>query len=200
MITKPRAVALVTGTLVLSACGSVTAGQDTTAVSNAAPVMTTSSAQPSADFNEADVMFAQMMLQHHRQAVEMADLAGTRASDKEVKDLAAKIKAAQEPEIQTMQSWLKAWGKPMPTGGTMEPGMPGGMSERDMERLKASTGSAFDKEFLRMMIRHHKGAIAMARAEQARGTNPQAKQLAGTIVTDQQAEVEQMRKILDRLQ
>ncbi|MEQ4723184.1 DUF305 domain-containing protein [Nonomuraea sp. B19D2] len=167
--------------------------------SRAAPVATTATAQPSAEFNNADVRFTQMMIAHHQQAIQMAELASTRASNTEVKDLAEKIKASQQPEIETMQGWLEAWGKPMPTGD-MGHEMPGGMSDADMQKLEKAQGAAFDKQFLKLMIVHHRGAITMARAERKRGENPQAKQLAEKIISDQQAEVEQMRKMLDRLQ
>lgn len=163
-----------------------------------APAATTPSAQPSATFNDADVMFAQMMIPHHEQAVEMADLASTRASDPEVKELAVKIKAAQDPEIQTMKGWLTEWGKPMPSGG-MGHGMPGIMSEEDMKKLDAAKGKAFDKLFAEQMITHHKGAIEMARTEQADGSNPKAKELAKAIETTQEAEVAQLQKLVDRL-
>ncbi|MGN9843650.1 DUF305 domain-containing protein [Nonomuraea sp. H19] len=166
--------------------------------SSSAPAATTSSAQPSAAFNDADVMFAQMMIPHHEQAVEMADLAPTRASDPEVKELATKIKAAQEPEIQTMEDWLTEWGKPAPEDA-MGHDMPGVMSEEDMKKLEAAKGKQFDKLFVQHMIAHHNGAIEMARTEQANGSNPQAKELAKTIETTQQAEVGQLQKILDRL-
>lgn len=192
-----RGTSLAAGALVLVACGSAPTAQNASALTNASPTAT--SPQPSGDFNDADVMFAQMMSQHHRQAIEMADLAETRASDTEVKELAERIKASNQAEKATMQGWLKAWGKPMPTDGMMH-GMPGAMSGEDMQRLESAKGAAFDKEFLQMMIAHHKGAIAMARTEKRRGENPEAKQLADTIMKDQQAEVEQMQKMLDRLQ
>lgn len=60
------------------------------------------SASSSNGFNGADAMFAQMMIPHHEQAVAMADLAATRAGDPELKELSAKIKAAQAREISTM--------------------------------------------------------------------------------------------------
>ncbi|MEQ4725593.1 DUF305 domain-containing protein [Nonomuraea sp. B19D2] len=190
----------------LSACGGTDSasmgGHDMSTMSSSAPAATAASAQPSATFNDADVMFAQMMIPHHQQAVEMAELADTRASDKEIKDLAAKIKAAQDPEIQTMQGWLTAWGKPMPSGGTdhgMGHDMLGMMSEEDMKKLADAKGAAFDKQFAQLMIAHHNGAIEMARTEQSQGSNPEAKDLAKTIEAAQQAEVEQMRKILKRL-
>jgi uncharacterized protein (DUF305 family) len=186
----------------LTACGGsdggTTATHDMSTMPSSAPAAMPATSRPAADFNDADVMFAQMMIPHHQQAVEMAELADSRASDQEVKDLAAKIKAAQDPEIQTMQGWLETWGKPMPSGG-MNHGMPGIMSEQDMNKLEAAKGAAFDKQFVRLMTAHHKGAIEMARTEQSQGANPQAKELAKTIESAQQAEVTQMQKILDRL-
>ncbi|MEV4177140.1 DUF305 domain-containing protein [Nonomuraea sp. NPDC049709] len=165
---------------------------------SSAPAATSATAQPSSVVNDADVMFAQMMIPHHEQAVEMADLAPARAADPEVKELAAKIKAAQAPEIQTMKGWLTGWGKSAPEAG-MGHDMPGVMSEEDMAKLRAAKGAEFDKLFAQQMIAHHEGAIEMARTEQADGASPQAKELARTIETTQRAEVEQLRKLRDRL-
>ncbi|MFG1710994.1 DUF305 domain-containing protein [Nonomuraea sp. M3C6] len=202
------AASIATGVMLVlvAGCGGTdsgsTGGHDMSAMSSSAPAATTASAQPAAAFNDADATFAQMMIPHHQQAVEMADLAETRAADKEIKELAAKIKAAQDPEIQTMQGWLTAWGKPMPSGG-MDQGMghdmPGMMSEEDMKKLEDAKGAAFDRQFAELMIAHHNGAIEMARTEQSQGSNAEAKALAKTIETAQQAEVAQMREILDRL-
>ncbi|MEO3867597.1 DUF305 domain-containing protein [Nonomuraea sp. B12E4] len=182
----------------VSACGgnggSVT-GHEEMSNRNAAA---TASPQPSGTFNDADVMFAQMMIPHHEQAVQMAELAPARAGDPEIEKLAAKIKAAQDPEIQTMKGRLAEWGKPAPEAG-MGHDMPDVMSEEDMTKLKATKGAEFDKLFAQQMIAHHDGAIEMARTEQANGSNPQAKALAATIESTQQAEVKQLQKILDRL-
>ncbi len=200
-INRKTSVAIAAGALTLAAAcggnGDSMAGHEGMS-SSSAPAATTASAQPSATFNDADVMFAQMMIPHHEQAVEMAELAPERAADPEIKELAAKIKAAQDPEIQTMKGWLTEWGKAAPEGG-MGHDMPGVMSEEDMTKLKAAKGSEFDKLFAQQMIAHHNGAIEMARTEQSGGSNPEAKELAKTIETAQQAEVEQLQKILDRL-
>jgi uncharacterized protein (DUF305 family) len=77
--------------------------------------------------------------------------------------------------------------------------MPGMMSEQDMAKLEAAKGTAFDRMFAQMMIAHHNGAIAMARDEQAKGANPQAKALAVTIEKTQTAEVAKLQQILNRL-
>ncbi|MFG3697718.1 DUF305 domain-containing protein [Micromonospora sp. NPDC047620] len=195
--------ATVTAALVLTACGgdghsSPGAGHGTPATSG--PAATASGA---AAFGDADAMFAQMMIPHHRQAVEMAELAATRAADPEVKRLAGEIKAAQAPEIATMSGWLSAWGRPVPSPGAetphMDHGMPGMMSDADMKKLAAASGREFDRQFLTMMIAHHEGAVTMARDELARGVNAEAKALAQQIVTTQQAEIDTMEKILGRL-
>lgn len=190
--------------LTTAACGDDMSDMDHGS-GNSPTATASASAQTSAAVNDADVMFAQMMVPHHRQAVEMADLAPTRANDPELKDLAAKIKAAQDPEIATMTGWLTAWGKPTgaPQGhdmhGTSPSGMPGMADEEQMNKLKAAKGTEFDKMFAQMMIDHHKGAIEMAKTEQADGANPEAKALAAKIEADQAAEVQTLQKILDRL-
>ncbi|MEU7909229.1 DUF305 domain-containing protein [Actinoplanes sp. NPDC049118] len=199
-----RAVLAGSATLILvglSACGGgdhVPAGSGHGSTTAAAP---SARAAPGAVFNGADVAFAQHMIVHHQQAVEMAALADTRAADPQVKDLANRIEAAQAPEIATMTGWLTAWGRPpaTPDGGghgSEHESMPGMMSDADMRKLAGSTGAAFDKQFLTMMIAHHEGAITMANEETAEGSNPDAKALAAKIVTDQQAEITTMKDLL----
>ena len=188
-------------TLALSAaCG----GDDMAGMDHGAGTATGASSAPasSATFNDADVQFAQMMIVHHQEALDMAAMAETKATDPEVKKIAGEIKNAQDPEIKTMTGWLTSWGQPtsMPSGHNMEgmSSMPGSMSEEDMTKLEAATGAEFDREFTRMMIEHHKGAIEMAQ-QQTAGTNPDAKALAATIEKAQTAEVATLQKILDRL-
>jgi uncharacterized protein (DUF305 family) len=165
---------------------------------------TAASSSAASEFNDSDVMFAQMMIPHHQQAVQMADLAATRANDPELKSLAAQIKAAQAPEMSTMTGWLTAWGRPTapPTasgGHDHGGGMPGMMSAQDMDALASATGTDFDRKFAQMMVAHHNGAIEMAKTEQASGANTQAKELAAQIEKSQTAEVKQLQSILDRL-
>lgn len=150
------------------------------------------------DHNAVDVTFATDMIPHHRQAVEMADLAATRAENPEVLQLAEEIAGAQEPEIETMSGWLEEWGEPLPDdmGGMDMGGMPGMMSEERMQGLEEANGLAFDAMFLQMMIEHHKGAIEMSRTELTDGQNPEAKKLAQAIIDAQQAEITEMQQLL----
>ncbi|MBD8607556.1 DUF305 domain-containing protein [Aeromicrobium sp. CFBP 8757] len=161
-----------------------------------------------ADFNKADVSFAQDMIPHHRQATEMAALAKTRTDTAAVLELAADIEAAQGPEIDTMTGWLNKWGKDVPAEGDDMGGMdhsnmggdsssmPGMMSDDQLAELEASSGAGFDQMFLTMMLAHHEGAVQMAKAEQSDGKNADAKALAGTIRKDQTAEIATMRDLL----
>ncbi|MGW1324275.1 DUF305 domain-containing protein [Streptomyces antibioticus] len=180
--------------LVLVACGGDRDGDGGKAASTSAARST---------YGAADVAFAKGMIPHHRQAVEMAGLAAGRAQSPEVKKLAADIEKAQGPEIETLSGWLASWGEEVPAPGAMDhsahgdmQGMEGMMSGEEMGRLQDSSGSAFDTAFLRMMIEHHKGAVAMAETEQADGTYAPAKAMAGDIITSQTAEITRMSALL----
>ncbi|NUK04473.1 DUF305 domain-containing protein [Streptomyces lunaelactis] len=196
--------AVTAATLLLAACGSDTSGAGHEGHNSAATQESTKSPAAGA-FNDADVTFAQSMIVHHQQALEMSKLADGRASDQEIKTLAGQIEKAQDPEIKTMQSWLKAWGKPESSGmdhGGMNHGsgsMPGMMSEKDMADLTAAKGTGFDRKFAELMIAHHNGAIDMAKDEQKNGRDAAAKKLADDVIKNQSTEVKQMQGILDRL-
>lgn len=150
------------------------------------------------DHNTADVTFATDMIPHHRQAVEMAELAESRSSNPEVLDLAAGIRDAQDPEIATMSGWLEEWGEPVPAemDGMDDGGMPGMMSEEQLAELEAATGTTFDEQFLEMMIDHHTGAVQMAQTEQADGQYADAIDLAEQIEEGQTAEIATMQELL----
>ena len=184
--------------LALSACGS---GDDSHSTMPGAGTTSSSTADGTTTASSGDVEFAQMMIPHHEQAVEMATMAQERASSPEVKQLAEEIAAAQEPEIETMTGWLEDWGtevSPDSESGMGHSGSDGSgmMSDADMESLGAATGSEFDRMFLTMMIEHHTSAIEMAQTEQQDGENPDAIALAERIEADQTAEIAQMEDLL----
>ncbi len=184
-----------------AACGS---GTETTAGGTAAG--TSPSASTSA-FNPADVAFATGMIPHHAQALEMAEMARTSATDAEVKALAVEIEKAQDPEITTMTGWLKEWNAPVPSTGPGHSGSAGGhsgmgtgmMTADQMDTLDATTGPAFDRRWLERMTEHHEGAVEMARTELRDGQDPRAKALAEQIRAAQTAEIATMAGISQRL-
>lgn len=204
-----------TTVLALAACGSST--DSTTSPASASgghgmtsmPTMTGRTSTPTGagtataagQHNDADVRFATDMIPHHRQAIQMSTMAATRASTMQVKDLAAQIRAAQTPEIRTMSGWLTGWGEPVPgTMGGMSMGSTGGMSPQEMTALGRATGPAFDRMFLTGMVKHHQGAVAMAKTELAQGTNADAKKLARSIIESQNKEIAQMKSMLAQMQ
>src|SRR4051794_10531690 len=150
-------------------------------------------------FNSQDVTFAHEMIAHHQQAIDTASQAPTKTENADVLRLAAQIEAAQQPEITTMEAWLSEWKQPattaMPGHGHVD-ATTGMMTNEDMQMLAAASGTDFDRMFLTMMIRHHQGAIDMAKTEQAKGNDTRPKQLAATIIGAQQAEIDHMNSLL----
>lgn len=183
----------------LAACSS--SGTDTSSATPNVSVAVTGSA--------TDIAFAQGMIPHHEQAVEMADLALDPRADAspQVKKLARQIKGAQDPEIQQMTQWLQQWGAPTAMPGAtgdmsdMDHGghdmggmtMSGMMTDEQMAQLSQATGEQFDTMWLQMMIAHHEGAISMAEQVKAGSDNPEVTSMADAIITGQRAEIETMR-------
>ncbi|ALV42320.1 DUF305 domain-containing protein [Pseudarthrobacter sulfonivorans] len=191
--------------IALAGCSTGSTGSDGSSMPNmthGGSGMHSSSAPAAAEFNEADAVFAQLMIRHHAQAVEMSDLMlekeGIPAT---VTDLATRIKAAQGPEIEKMTAWLKSWNQPteMPSGMAGGHSMSGMMGQEDMTALRAGQGTEAAKLFLTQMIAHHEGAVTMAKTESTDGKYPEAVQLAKDIVTAQETEIQEMKDLLATL-
>jgi uncharacterized protein (DUF305 family) len=194
--------ATVAATVLLAGCASSSTSSAETPDSQSA-----ASGAVVATGSDADITFAQLMIPHHEQAVQMADIALQRATSPEVTDLATQIKAAQDPEIQQMRGWLEQWGAPeqmdgvdgmdhgdMDMGGQTAGGM---MSDEDMGALMDASGADFDQMWLTMMIAHHEGAIEMAEQVKAQSTTPDVTALADAIVAGQTTEIDTMQQLLD---
>lgn len=156
--------------------------------------------------NAADVTFATEMLPHHEQAVEMADMALSRDTNAQVKQLAQQIKGAQAPEIAELSGWLTGWNQPVPAAGShptnmsgMGAGNDGMMSDAEMTALDAASGTEFAKLWLTGMVKHHTGAVSMAKAALMGGQNSDTKALATSIVASQSIEIATMSKLLTTL-
>ena len=196
--------------LVLAGCGSTHTGT-TAGGTHSGGTHASTAAEASASYgppaagphNAQDVGFVKDMLPHHSQAVEMADMALSRDTTPQVKALARQIKNAQAPEINAMGGWLTGWGEKIPAthsmGSMSMGGMSGGtgmMDAQQMTSLDKATGAVFAKMWLTDMTEHHTGAITMARTEQTSGRNPDAKQLASSIIASQTAEITRMKELL----
>ncbi|GAA3243646.1 DUF305 domain-containing protein [Streptomyces sp. XM83C] len=145
--------------------------------------------------NSADVRYAQMMIEHHEQALRMTRLAPERAGSEAVRRLAERISAAQRPEIDAMRSWLKSNGKSATAGPHDLHSMPGMATEAQLARLGAAKGAAFDALFLSLMITHHSGAIDMAAEVKAQGNSIAVEEMADDVIAQQTAEITRMRQM-----
>lgn len=184
---------------VLAACGSSSSmnmSASSSAAQSSAPPATAAPTTPS----PADVMFAQMMIPHHEQAVVMSDYALENTSNPEVLALAEQIKAAQQPEIEQMTSWLEEWGVPVMSGMDAMGahgghGMSGMLTDEQLDELANATDAEFDALYLAYMIDHHEGAIDMAE-DVADSQDPRVAALAAAIIEAQRAEILEMQRLL----
>ncbi len=169
--------------------------------------------EPTPGPDSVEAGFARDMSRHHLQGVEMANLVPERSTDPEVRRLAFDIAETQQNQVGRMQGWLALWDLP-PTGGEtmawMASGghtghdmgatagglMPGMATEEELARLRSLSGTEFDVEFLRLMIRHHQGGFDMAQYAAGHATLPAVASLAGTIAETQTVEVTTMERML----
>lgn len=178
------------------ACGS----SDTSSSATPETAVDESGDSPAVEFNDDDVMFAQMMIPHHEQAIEMSDIAldpAVGASDA-VRALAEQIKGAQDPEIDQMKSLLAAWRQSMMMDSDMDHStmMSGMLTLEELATLSQRRGPEFDTAWLEAMIAHHEGALQMAQDALEKGSNPDVRALCEAIIAGQQAEIDQMRNLL----
>ena len=183
------------------------------AVATLAPLMWLVGCGSDAEHNEADVEFATAMIEHHAQAIQMANFTiGREGLDPQVAGLAEQIRITQTEEIDTMSAWLEEWGEPVPetgfaTGdghthsedsGSEDHGdMPGMASGAALDALAEAPDAEFEEQWLAMMVEHHEGAVAMAEEVVDAGESPEVEDLAASIKADQQAEIEEMSSWLD---
>jgi uncharacterized protein (DUF305 family) len=155
--------------------------------------------EPAAGRDPDDVAFLRDMMVHHSQAIVMAEWARTRARNPSVRALAERIRVGQQPEIDAMRATLTGWGEPAPDLAHARhedhTGMPGMASPAELAALERSTGTAFDAMFLRLMIRHHQGAVTMSRTVADTGQDLRTGDLAQEIGITQTKEIATMRKL-----
>jgi uncharacterized protein (DUF305 family) len=176
--------------LLLGACGGSSDGTATDTVQ----------ATASAGFDDDDVMFAQMMIPHHEQAIELSDIAldPTVGASEDVRRLATAIKAAQDPEIAEMKALLSGWGVSTEMDPDMDHSemMDGMLTTGELESLSQLRGAAFDRAWMEAMIKHHEGAVSMAQDVLADGVNTEMRALATAIESAQTGEIAEMRALL----
>ena len=186
----------IAGLLLLAACS----GESQNMSDMSTDSIGTNATSSESSFNDADVMFAQMMLPHHEQAIELADMAldPTLMAGEQVKTLASQIKSAQDPEIDLMTQWLTDWEKPlMDMSEEHDMSMDGMLSVDEIAALGQLMGEEFDQAWATAMIAHHKGAIKMAETVKDDGQSTLVQDLANLIIQAQQSEIAVLDTLLD---
>lgn len=166
-----------------------------------APATATTTDEQGPPHNSADVTFAEEMIPHHQQAIALAALVPGRSTNPEVIKIAAGIAAQQEPEMTAMRAMMIQWQVDPPTvshhGGSTQSGNQQGMvDDATMATLKTLKGDQFDTLWLKSMISHHQGAVAMAKVEIAHGESQDMKATANNIVITQEAEIVELTQLL----
>lgn len=173
-----RILAAALGLLLVAACGPV-------GPAGGAPV------------NAQDVMFVQMMVPHHRQGIEIAEVGAQRARTPELRTLASAVAATQQDEVETMLRWLHDWDQPLtaPSGAHDHHG---GMPETDRDQIAALRRSkSFERDFLNLLIAHQDDAVQLAGTEAASGAAPEVRRWAEQVRTSRKAQIDQMLRLLD---
>lgn len=151
---------------------------------------------PNAASAPFDLQFIDTMSEHHRSAIEMAEMALKKSENAELKKFAQKIIDDQKKEIAQMKEWRDKWYPGAPSAKNMEmPGMADSMKmmmSEDMKKMEAASGKDFDLHFLDMMTPHHAGAVEMAQEAQAKAEHPEIKTLAAGVIKAQDAEIKMM--------
>ncbi len=192
---------LVAGLVALAGCGTGD-GSPSTAGAPISPLPQSATGAPaSAEYNDADVMFLQMMIAHNAQGVEIVKLVHAKqAQQPQLKDLAAAIEATQQTETTDMRNWLKSWGKP--ETGSMDPhahhhhGGDGLTDKGLLDALSKKDGKEFTLDFADIFVAHQHNGVALARTELKDGKNPESKALAQRIMDSRTGEVQQIRTLV----
>lgn len=148
------------------------------------------------------VGFARDMSTHHANAVTMAEIAHRRSTDPELNYLAFDILSTQQGQIGIMSGWLELWGQAQSARGQQmawmghDGPMPGLAADAEIAELKTLPVAAMEEQWLRLMIRHHRGAVPMADAAAERAASPEVARLAEKMSAGQQSEIEAMQDML----
>ncbi len=127
------------------------------------------------------------MIPHHQEAVDTSKIILEKSTSRELKAIATKIVTAQEKEITQMKGWLKDW---YPNSILKAEYMP------MMQDLSKLSGHDLEDAFIADMIKHHEGAIAMAKEVLEISQRPEIVSIAKNIISTQKAEIAVFQKMM----
>ena len=142
-----------------------------------------------------DLLFLDTMSKHHQGAVDMAEAAKGRITNRQLKAMVEKMPAAQQREIDQMKSWRDQWYPgAAPAENMSMPGMDASMNMDMSPMMTMQAGTGYDVMFIDMMIPHHQGAVTMSQDALAKAEHPELRTLAQTIIDEQQKEIDQLNR------
>ncbi|KJK45644.1 hypothetical protein UK23_25305 [Lentzea aerocolonigenes] len=196
---KRLVIAIAAAVLALAGCGGeaiVPEGQGAHGhgANSAAPPPPAASSR----FNDADVTFVQMMVDHLQLGISLSQLAMAKATKQETKDLAGAINTTQREELSMLKSWLKLWGKPEQGGANLHVQHGGQplLDDKVINDTKEKSGAEFDLAFLNLMTGHQGAAVEMALTEKKDGQNPETTAYAERVANTRQGQIQQMLKAI----
>ena len=163
-------------------------------ISNGAAASTHAKSLQNLDMNE--IMFAQMMIPHHKQAITMSEIALKKSRNQGILKISKQIKDMQSSEISQLTYWLKATNSSMTMDHDMK--MSGMLTKNELNSLNRASGADFDKKFLTLMIKHHQGAIEMLDLI-SDSNNAEAMALGKSIKNTQSKEINNMKQLLKKI-
>lgn len=195
-----RAALLLTTVLCSLACNKT---KDSSSERTPPPPPATDSAPPPAKPDSAkappvapppyDLQLIDTMSQHHRGAIQMGQMAATRAHHAELKEFGGKLATDLDRQVTLLKGWRDQWynGKPNAENRRLA-GMTKSMANVNTAGIDSLSGEDFDRTFLDMMISHHQGATAMAKEAIDKVEHAELKALSEQISVVQQRELDMM--------
>ena len=200
-----RRLVIAVAVLALAGCGGgdaiVPQGQQQQAHGHGAATSTAPPPAATARFNDADVMFAQMMVAHLQQGIDLSVVAKSMATGQKVKELAGAVDSTQREELEMLKGWLRLWGKPeQPSGDPNVHAAHGGMPLLDakvISDIKDRSKEEFDLAYLNLMTGHQGGAVEMAQTELKDGSNPETTAYAERVRDSRSGQIQQMLALIN---
>ncbi|MBB4933214.1 uncharacterized protein (DUF305 family) [Lipingzhangella halophila] len=149
------------------------------------------------DHNEADAKFMVHMIEHHKQALEMSELAEDRADRDAIVSIAERIYDGQDAEIKAMQGWVNSNVENPEDYEIDHSEMKGMASPEEMDELEGSSGDDFDQLFVDLMVTHHEGGVTMAENVLINGSSDTISGFANEVISTQRGEIARLENIID---
>jgi len=151
---------------------------------------------PKATDASYDVQFLDTMIAHHRQGIEMAEMAVKKSQNTAIKNKAHMIIERQQNEVMKLQSIRDSIAPNAEVAVNMNMK---GMEDADLENLSNQNSKNFDEKFLKMSIKHNEGGVEMSKDAAKRAKNARVIEIAHSLSSSQVGEISELKEILNEM-